>query len=87
MDNEYVADFNAATGAVTYLGETYTIAEWRNFYQTDIISRLKEKTDARDITSDITNLPGEKPFFYDDWYGVIPPRIRPVGYTFQLLGP
>lgn len=84
MATEIVAEFDPATGAVTYLGETYTIHEWRNMIQTERLSALQEMNDNRDESSDIQNLPGNKPYFEDTWLGRMRPRKPRRGYTFQL---
>jgi hypothetical protein len=80
----YEASFDPKTGAVTYEGQEYTIQEWRLMVQREMVEYLRELNEARDITSDLTCLPGMKPFFYDDWLYTLPPRRRPKGYTFKL---
>lgn len=81
---EWVAEYNPHTGAVTYNGETYTLNEYRKLIQSEYLDHLQELNDARDISSDVTNLPGEKPYFEDDWLGKMKPRKPRRGYTFQL---
>ena len=79
------ADINIVTGEVTWKGEVMTWDEYQYRSQLEILQFTQDLNDARDITSDIVNLPGDKPYFRDDWYFKMPPRLPQTGkYPFEL---
>lgn len=70
-----------ATGQVTELypvpGQAHTWYGWKRYKETKLLQDLRALDRARDITSDLEWLPGKKPLFEDDWYGILPPRVPP----------
>ena len=78
------ADYNPQTGEVTYEGEPMTLQEWRTETQSNYLNYIRQLNEERDITSDIINLPGDKPYFFDTWFGVLPPHQPGTGYTFEI---
>lgn len=61
--------------------ETGEVLYWPHWEMTKIntlLARHREMVeDLRDPTSDLQNLPGTKPWFVDDWYGVVAEQIPP----------
>lgn len=54
----------------------FSYREWNLYKFHTYRQRLLELNEARDLKSDITNLPGIKPYFEDDWF--IPKLLKPT---------
>ena len=80
------ADFSnfLTTGEIIFKGQSMDWKEYTATWQTDMILELQILNDNRDISSDIENLPGRKPYFCDDWYYQLRPRKQKKGYPFQI---
>lgn len=81
----YVGTWDMAQGTVTdENGVTRTYSRYRDHVEDDQRATLKELLKLRDRTKDDQNLPGDKPWFKDDWMGHFPEQVKPVGTPYEL---
>jgi hypothetical protein len=82
---KWTGTLDIASGMVTdsVTGEKMPYGLWNSNYQAALLQAHFQANAARDITSDLQCLNGFKPWFYDDWFGLYPHRIRPplVNYS------
>lgn len=67
-------------------GEKTTYADWVLSWESRLEETFTRFMDRRDLRSDIQNLPGRKPHFCDDWYGVYPEQVSNRGFYPGELG-
>ena len=75
----FIGRMDPTTGNVSeyFTGQVFTWFEWQQYKYQTTLNRLINLNNARDKTSDLTNLFGTKPWFHDDWYKWIPDQ-RPI---------
>lgn len=81
----YVGTWDMAQGTVTdESGVVRTYGRYIDHVRDDQRKTLKRLLEQRDITRDDQNLPGDKPWFADDWMGHFPAQVKPVGTPYEL---
>ena len=84
---QYKGDIDFQQGTVTdqETGKIYLYRDWVNFVNDSRRKELQEMLKQRDLRSDAQNLPGNKPYFEDDWFGYFPAQIDQRGkYPYEL---
>lgn len=68
------------TGQVTDEdGNSYTLPMYRDVVRDELRAIHWEFCEGRDLSSDISNTPGRKPYFWDDWYHDFPEQLSNSG--------
>ena len=78
-------DFQQGTVTNAETGEIFTFPDWLSDIDTKRRNELDAFLQERDLTAFDQNLPGEKPWFADDWMGIFPARPnRKDQYSYDL---
>lgn len=83
----YTGTINFQAGSITddATGEVYTPHGWQVHIENSIRDDLAQYVEGRNFRSDHQNLPGNKPFFEDDWIKHFPGQTPKLGqYPFEL---
>jgi hypothetical protein len=87
MLREYRGTWDLAQGTVTddETGEVFVYSEWQIEIDRRIDKTLQDLSAGRNKKRDDINLPGNKPYFEDDWTGKLPSQTKPTGrYPYEL---
>lgn len=78
-------DFQQGTVTDQETGQIFTFDDWLLFVDDARRDELRTMLESRDLRAFDQNLPGEKPWFGDDWMGIFPARPdRRNEYSYDL---
>lgn len=69
-------DFQQGTVTDDDSGEVFNMREWEDHVDDRIIEEYRPFMEERDLRAFDQNLPGEKPYFIDDWFDEFPSRCH-----------